>query len=171
MGKTALEYQILTEYRAKGGNALVIDRQKQFGRYSVWPGLANLEEYLDTKVMHGRYNGLLGLDDADIYMTSRSKAVFRDLIAAFRHHGLDLFVSARMPQGIDTTLLACLDIICVFHMTSPHGREHLDELLSDQLPGVWSLSKIPNKPFEYLECNLTAKTMTLKHTRPMGELK
>ncbi len=163
-GKTALEKQIIRNYVAKGGKVIVLDRQNQFPGYSVWPGLDHVEEYIQTKILN-KHTGLFIMDDADIFMTSRSKQVIRDMIASFRHYGLDIVVSAKMPQSIDVTLLGCLDIACIFRMPSPHGRAHLEEWLGDDFPDL--MHNIPKDKYEFVECNINTEEMCLRETSPM----
>lgn len=163
-GKSSLTWEVIKRYRARGGAVMALDRQKQFGEYSVWPGLENLDPWLKNKVL-GRFKGLLVLDDADIYMNSRSSQPWKDLIAANRHWNIDILVSSRAPQNIDVTLLGTLSVVCVFWTTSPHALKHLEKLLSE-FPAA--MQQIPQKPYDYLEVNFNTRTVAKRVTTQIG---
>ena len=164
-GKSSLTKQIIRSYVRRGGQVIALDRQNQFAPYSRWPpgGLTMLDSYLESEIKN-RHHGLLVLDDADVFMVSRSGQVWRDLIASHRHYNLDLLVSARQPQNIDTTLLGCLHRVCIFWTSSPLAMKHYERLLAE-FPGA--LDKIPKVPFRYLEVNFETGQMAIHDTVKM----
>jgi hypothetical protein len=163
VGKSALTKQIIASYVRRGGRCIALDRQKQFGQYSFWPGLEHLDGWVTNSLLH-KFQGLLVVDDADVFMVSRSNQVWKDLIASHRHYNLDLVVSARAPQNIDTTLLGCLSKICIFRTISPHALKHYDRLLGE-FPGA--IDQIPKVPYRYLEIDFENGQMQTRETVKM----
>ncbi len=162
-GKSSLEWEWMLDYDRRGGKVIAIDRARQFGRFGFWPkeGVRGLDAWLENDIKD-KFHGLLVLDDADIYLKPRSTGEWVDLIVAFRHWGLDILVSGRAPQGIDTNLLRCLEHVALFRMKEANAVNKIEEWL-----GADVADNIPTEKHQYLMVDIFGDTMTMKHTKPM----
>jgi hypothetical protein len=161
-GKSSLTWEWMLDYDAAGGKVIAIDRARQFGKFSVWPGMAHLNDWLMNEIL-GKFHGLLVLDDADLYLDANASADWKDLIVSFRHHGVDLLASSRRPQDIPTKLLSCLEHGALFRMAEPRAIKKCEDWIGEDIA-----AHIPKVKHKFLMVDVFARTYTIEETRAMN---